>query len=148
MARGLSTVRRLWNDLAIRLGLDRFGPLRPAPGLVAAVVRIDREDLQTAVIDESAERRILDRLQRQLSSGAGGAGGGAGGLGAGASGAAGRFDHAHWSAESIEWYFSGTDAHRLEAALAAALRLEPMCRGAWLRVTRHGLDGPWRVTRI
>ena len=63
-------------------------------------------------------------------------------------GAQGKFDGADWSAEKIQWFFFGEDATRLEAVMLGALRAEPRCKGALLRVTRNGIAGPWRETRV
>lgn len=113
------------------LGLSRGQPVRPATGLVAAVVVFDREDLSMPCMGVADEETILDRLRVAVESGA-----------------QGKFDGADWSAEKIQWFFFGESAGRLESVLIAALRAEPRCKGATLRVTRNGIAGPWRETRI
>lgn len=113
------------------LGLVRAASPQPATGLVAAVGVFDREDLSMHCISVSDEEEILGRLRGVVEQGA-----------------QGKFDGADWSAEKIQWYFFGEDAGRLEAVLMETLRLEPRCKGAMLRITRNGIAGPWRETRI
>lgn len=104
---------------------------KPATGLVAAIVVFDREDLSMPCIGVADEEAIVDQLRVAVERGA-----------------QGKFDGADWSAEKIQWFFFGEDAGRLEAVLHTALRAEPRCKGALLRVTRNGIAGPWRETRI
>jgi hypothetical protein len=113
------------------LGLARLSHSRPATGLVAAVVVFDREDLSVPSVGVSDEEEVLGRLRTVVEQHA-----------------RGKFDGSDWSAEKIQWYFFGADAGRLEAVLIEALRSEPRCRGARLRVTRNGIAGPWRETRV
>ncbi|EHR70975.1 hypothetical protein BurJ1DRAFT_2135 [Burkholderiales bacterium JOSHI_001] len=117
--------------LLAALGLSRQEPVRPATGLVAAVVVFDREDLSMPCIGVADEEAIVDQLSVAVERGA-----------------QGKFDGADWSAERIQWFFFGDDAGRLEAVLIEALRAEPRCNGAMLRITRNGIAGPWRETRI
>lgn len=63
-------------------------------------------------------------------------------------GAHGKFDGTDWSAEKIQWLFFGENASQLESVLLEALRAEPRCKGALLRVTRNSIAGPWRETRV
>lgn len=58
-------------------------------------------------------------------------------------GAQGTFDGADWLAGNIHPFSLGEDAGRLEA-----LRTEPRFKGATLRITRNGIVGPWRETRV
>lgn len=120
----------LRNALAA-IGLSRSEPLRPGTGLVAAVVVFDREDLSMPCIGVADEEALLDTLKRAVERGV-----------------QGKFDGADWSTEKIQWFFFADDAGRLEAILLEALRAEPRCKGALLRVTRNGIAGPWRETRI
>jgi hypothetical protein len=119
------------HGLLAALGLSRWLPHKPVAGLVAAVVSFDREDLSIASIGESDEAEIVARLSAALERHTDG-----------------KFDGADWSASQIQWFFFGSDAKSLEALLMEALRAEPRCKGALLRVTRNGIAGPWRETRI
>lgn len=58
-------------------------------------------------------------------------------------GAQGTFDGADWSAGKIRRFSYGEDAGRLEV-----LRTEPRCKGTTLRITRNGIVGAWRETRV
>lgn len=120
----------LHNILAF-LGLSRWLPHRPLAGLVAAVVSFDREDPSVARMDESDEVEIVARLSAALKRRTDGT-----------------FDGTDRSASRIQWFFFGSDAVSLEANLLEALRAELRCKGALLRVTRNGIAGPWRETRI
>lgn len=124
-----------WSDI-LRRALDALrlvgrGSTKPATGLVAAVVVFDREDLSKHSWGLSDQEDILSRLRGVVEQGA-----------------QGKFDGADWSPEKIKWYFFGEDAGRIESVLVEALRSEPLCKGAMLRVTRNGIAGPWRETRI
>lgn len=113
------------------LGLSRRPGTKAATRLAAAVVVFDREDLSMPCITVAEEDLILDRLRIAIERGA-----------------QGKFDAAEWSAEEIQWYFFGENVGRLEAVLLDALRAEEGCKGAVLRVSRNGIAGPWRETRI
>lgn len=113
------------------LGLSPWWSRRPVAGLVAAVVVFDREDLSMALIAENDEEDIVDQLRNAVERDA-----------------AGKYDGADWSSSVIQWFFFAEDATLLETALLKALRAEPRCNGARLRVTRNGIAGPWRETRI
>lgn len=117
--------------LLAALGLSRRQPVRPATGLVAAVVVFDREDLSMPCIGVADEEDIVDQLRVAVECGA-----------------QGKFDGADWSAEKIQWFFFGDDAGRLEVVLLDTLRSETRCKGATLRLTRNGIASPWRETRI
>lgn len=121
----------LLRQLLASLGLSRRQPGKPATGLVAAVVVFDREDLSTPCIGMADEEAILHRLREAVERG---------GLA--------KFDGTDWSVGKIKWFFFGEDAGRLEAVLLEQLRSEPRCTGAVLRVTRNGIAGPWRETRV
>lgn len=121
----------VFRDAFAFFGISRSAPLRPNTGLVAAVVVFDREDLSVPCIGVADEEAILDSLKLAVERGV-----------------QGKFDGADWSAEKIQWFFFADDAGRLEAVLLEALRGEPRCKGARLRVTRNGIAGPWRETRI
>jgi hypothetical protein len=123
----LESLRRLLAGL----GIPIRRPGKNATGLVAAIVVIDREDLSMPCIGVGDEEAVVDQLRLAVERGA-----------------LGKFDGADWSAEKIQWFFFGEDAGRLEAVLLEALRAEPRCRGARLRITRNGIAGPWRETRI
>lgn len=117
--------------LLATLGLTGQPSAKPATGLVAAIVVIDREDLSMPSIGVNDEEEILDHLRGVVEREA-----------------RGKFDGADWSAEKVQWFFFGEDPRRLEAVLLEALRAEARCKGAMLRVTRNGIAGPWRETRI
>jgi hypothetical protein len=118
-------------QLLATLGLDRWTRQPHASGIIAAVVSFDREDLSMASINQCDEEQIVARLSAAL-----------------ARNDTGNFDGADWSASRIQWFFFGTNANTLESVMLDALRAEPQCKGALLRVTCNGVAGPWRETKV
>lgn len=100
-------------------------------GTVAAIVAFDREDVSQASIGEAEELEITTRLHTALERAG-----------------HGQFDGADRSASSVKWFFFGERVDDLEATLIDALRAEPSCRQAVLRVSASGIAGPWRETRL
>lgn len=111
--------------------LSRPRPTTTAAGLVAAVVVFDRDDLSMPSIDVADEDAIVDHLRGAIERCA-----------------QGKYDGTDWSPGKIQWFFFGENARQIESVLLEALQAEPRCKGALLRVTRNGISGPWRETRV
>jgi hypothetical protein len=119
---------------SIRKLLALFGAkshARARTGMVAAIVAFDRDEAAAPPIGETEELAITGRLHAALETAG-----------------CGQFDGADRTASTIKWFFFGDRADDLEATLLDALRTEPSCRNAVLRVSERGIAGPWRETRI
>jgi hypothetical protein len=126
------TVGRWLREIVARLGLQRwFSHQYPRPAMVAAVITFDREDLTVASIGLTDEEELITGLRAAMEASN-----------------SGHYDSSDWSDSQIRWHFFGSDDRLLEKNLLSALRQQPRCRGASLRVTADALAGNWRETRI
>ena len=128
MPRHMPLSARLRRFLAA-LGLNRRR--RETTGLVAAIVSFDHDGAGASQIAQADEADILTRLTIAVECADGG-----------------QFDGVDRMTSRTLWFFFGCDVRTLEAALLTALRAEPRCKGARLRLTSHGIAGPWSEIEV
>jgi hypothetical protein len=125
-------IQKILSRLFAKLRVDKqHSTDAPVTGMVAAIVCINLETAPRSLWTPEHEEAVSARLERAVRERAGGL-----------------LDGTERDAVKLHWYFFARDVRTLEAALVEALRQEPDCAGAVVKLTSNGVVGPWREVRV